>query len=97
LSVTATVIGVATTLGFGAKQINGGLAYLLGIPINFPIQLIIVLVVTVLFIISAWSGIGRGIKYLSNTNMILAVILFTLVFIVGPSLLIVNMFTESIG
>src|SRR5690625_1769184 len=97
LAVTATVIGVATTLGFGAKQINGGLAYLIGIPINFPIQLLIVLIVTVLFIVSAWSGIGRGIKYLSNTNMILAVTLFVLVFIIGPSVLILNMFTESIG
>lgn len=96
-AVTATVIGVATTLGFGAKQINGGLAYLLNIPINFTIQLVIVLVVTVLFIISAWSGIGKGIKYLSNTNMVLAVILFILVFIIGPSVLILNLFTDSLG
>src|SRR5699024_2619187 len=43
LAVTATVIGVATTLGFGAKQINGGLSYLFGISISFPIQLIIVI------------------------------------------------------
>src|SRR5699024_12812945 len=85
LAVTATVIGVATTLGFGAKQINGGLSYLLGIPISFPIQLIIVLIVTVLFIISAWSGLGRGIKYLSNTNLVLAVILFALTFVLGRS------------
>lgn len=97
LAVTATVIGVATTLGFGAKQINGGLAYLFGIPISFPIQLITVIIVTVLFIISAWSGIGKGIKYLSNTNMVLAVILFLLVFVLGPTVLILNLFTESIG
>src|SRR5690625_1165311 len=97
LAVTATVIGVATTLGFGAKQINGGLAYLLGIPINFPIQLVIVLIVTVLFIISAWSGIGKGIKYLSNTNLVLAVILFALTFVLGPSILILNVFTDTLG
>lgn len=97
LSVTATVIGVATTLGFGAKQINGGLSYLLGIPISFPIQLIIVVIVTILFILSAWSGLGKGIKYLSNTNLILAVILFSLVFILGPSILILNVFTDSLG
>src|SRR5699024_8182774 len=77
-SVCATIIGVATTLGFGAKQINGGLSYLLGIPINFGIQFVIVIIVTVLFITSAWSGLGRGIKYLSNTNMTLAIALFGL-------------------
>lgn len=97
VAVTATVIGVATTLGFGAKQLNSGLAYVLGIPINFPIQLLIVAIVTILFIISAWSGLGKGIKYLSNTNLVLAVVLSALVFILGPTLLILNIFTDSIG
>src|SRR5699024_6440846 len=97
LAVTATVIGVATTLGFGAKQINGGLSYLFGISISFPIQLIIVIIVTVLFIISAWSGIGKGIKYLSNTNLVLAVVLFGLVFVLGPTILMLNLFTDSFG
>lgn len=97
LAVFATVIGVATTLGFGAVQINGGLSYLFGIPSNFFVQFIIVAVVTVLFIISAWSGLGKGIKYLSNTNMFLAIALLLLMFIAGPTLLILDMFTDSIG
>ena len=93
----ATVIGVATTLGFGSSQINGGLSYLFGIPNNFTSQVIIIIIVTVLFMISAWSGLGKGIKYLSNTNVILAGVLLVLVFIVGPSLLILNLFTDSLG
>ncbi|WP_017754760.1 glycine betaine uptake BCCT transporter [Calidifontibacillus oryziterrae] len=97
LAVFATVIGVATTLGFGAAQINGGLSYLLGIPNNFTVQLIIIIVVTILFMISAWSGLGKGIKYLSNTNMILAIALLLLMFIAGPTILILNMFTDSLG
>lgn len=97
IAVTATVVGVATTLGFGAAQINGGLAYLFGIPNNFIIQLIIIVIVTALFIMSAWSGLSKGIKYLSNTNMVLAVVLLVLVFVLGPSLLILNMFTDTIG
>ncbi|HIS28436.1 MAG TPA: BCCT family transporter [Candidatus Avamphibacillus intestinigallinarum] len=97
LSVFATVIGVATTLGLGAAQINGGLSYLFDIPTNFTVQVIIVIIVTILFIISAWSGIGKGIKYLSNTNIYLAVILLILMFIVGPTVLTLNMFTDSIG
>lgn len=97
LAVFATVIGVATTLGFGAIQINGGLSYLFGIPKNLFVQFIIVAVVTILFIISAWSGLGKGIKYLSNANMFLAVALLLLMFIAGPTILILNMFTDSIG
>ncbi|GIN20757.1 MAG TPA: BCCT family transporter [Bacillus bacterium] len=97
IAVAATVVGVATTLGFGAVQINGGLTYLLGIPNNFTIQLIIIVIVTVLFLMSAWSGLSKGIKYLSNTNMILAVLLLALVFILGPSLFILNLFTDTIG
>ncbi|MDS9201614.1 BCCT family transporter, partial [Streptococcus pneumoniae] len=60
-------------------------------------QIIIIAVVTVLFMASAWSGIGKGIKYLSNTNMVLAITLLILVIILGPTLLIFNMFTDSLG
>ena len=52
---------------------------------------------TVLFLISAWSGIGKGIKYLSNTNMALAGILMIFMLIAGPTVLIMNSFTDSIG
>lgn len=97
LAVFATVVGVATTLGFGAIQINGGLAYLFDIPISFPVQVIIIIIVTVLFIMSAWSGISKGIKYLSNINMVLAALLLILVIIVGPTILIFNTFTDTIG
>ncbi|RSK28771.1 BCCT family transporter [Bacillus sp. HMF5848] len=97
LAVFATVVGVATTLGFGAAQINGGLTFLLGIPNNFTVQFIIIAAVTVLFMISAWTGLGKGIKYLSNTNMVLAICLFGLMFFVGPTVLILDMFTDTIG
>jgi glycine betaine transporter len=97
ISVVATVIGVATTLGFGAVQINGGLSYLYGVPSTFLIQVIIVLVVTVLFMISAWSGLGKGIKILSNVNMLLAGILLLFMLILGPTQFILNIFTNTIG
>ncbi|WP_208587603.1 glycine betaine uptake BCCT transporter [Gracilibacillus suaedae] len=97
LAVFATVVGVATTLGFGAAQINGGLSYLTGVPNNFAVQFIIIIVVTILFMISASTGLGKGIKYLSNTNMVLAVGLFALMFFIGPTILILNMFTDSVG
>ena len=97
LAVFATVFGVATSLGFGAVQINGGLSHLFGIEVGFLSQLLIIIVATFLFIVSAWSGLSRGIKYLSNTNIVLAVILLLIILAVGPSILIMNMFTETIG
>lgn len=97
LAVFATVFGVATSLGFGAVQINGGLSHLFGFEVGFTSQFIIITVVTLLFLISAWSGLSKGIKYLSNTNMVLSIILLIAVLIIGPTLLIFNMFTETFG
>lgn len=97
LATFATIFGVATSLGFGAVQINGGLNHLFGININFTVQFIIVIIVTILFLLSAWSGLGKGIKYLSNANMVLAVVMFFIVLFIGPTLLDFNMFTETFG
>ncbi|WRN71735.1 BCCT family transporter [Staphylococcus aureus] len=57
LSVFATIVGVAVSLGMGALQINGGLRYLFNVPNNTFVQAIIIIVVTILFIASAWSRI----------------------------------------
>ncbi|MEN1967543.1 BCCT family transporter [Lentibacillus sp. N15] len=97
IAVFATIVGVATTLGFGATQINGGFTYLFGVQSEFWVQLIIIIVVTVLFMLSAYSGLGKGIKYLSNTNMALAGLLFVATLILGPTMYIVNSFTDTLG
>ncbi len=96
-AVFATLFGVCASLGLGAQQINAGLNYLIGIPISFGVQLIIIGVITVLFIISASTGIKRGIKYLSNTNIILATILLVIMLIVGPTMFLINLFTHTLG
>ncbi|WP_342388220.1 BCCT family transporter [Salinicoccus bachuensis] len=97
LSVFATIIGVAVSLGVGTLQINGGLNYLFGVPINIVVQGIIIAVVTFLFLISAWSGLSKGIQYLSNLNMGLAGILLIAVLILGPTMMILNMMNTSTG
>lgn len=97
LSVFATVVGVAVSLGMGALQINGGLEYLFGVPNNIIIQGIIIVIVTILFLMSAWSGLSKGIQYLSNLNIILASLLLIVTLIIGPTILILNMFTSSTG
>ncbi len=97
LAVFATVIGVAVSLGMGALQISGGLHYLFGTPNNIVMQSIIIVVVTILFIMSAWSGLSKGIQYLSNLNIGLGTLLLIAGLIVGPTILILNMFTSSTG
>ncbi|MCE5006089.1 glycine betaine uptake BCCT transporter [Staphylococcus equorum] len=97
LAVFATVVGVAVSLGMGALQINGGLNYLFGVPTNIWIQGLIILVVTILFLMSAWSGLSKGIQYLSNLNISLGLILMVAVLIIGPTVLILNMMTSSTG
>jgi glycine betaine transporter len=97
LAIIATVVGVASTLGFGSAQIRSGLAFLFGTPETFTFQMIILAVATVLFIASAWSGLGNGIKHLSTINILLGLLLVFLLFIVGPTMYILNMFTSTIG
>jgi glycine betaine transporter len=97
IAVFATLFGVCASLGLGSQQINAGLSYLVGIPVNFGIQLTIIAIITVLFILSASTGIKRGIKYLSNANMILATILLIAMVILGPTLFLLNLFTHTLG
>ncbi len=97
ITIIATVIGVATTLGFGAAQINGGLSQVFGIPNNHIVQIVIILITTALFILSALSGLGKGVKILSNLNLILALILLALAIFLGQTVQIFNTLTDSLG
>ncbi len=97
LAIFATVAGVATSLGLGVLQINAGLNYLFGIPINTMVNIIIIVTVTILFMISAVSGLDKGIKFLSNANIGIAFTLMLIALIVGPTVMILNAFTNGLG
>ncbi|MFZ3579627.1 glycine betaine uptake BCCT transporter [Virgibacillus sp. DJP39] len=95
--VFATVFGVATSLGFGAIQISGGLSFVFGWDQTLTMQMIIILVVTVLYLISAMTGLNKGIKYLSNANIVLALLLMAFLLIIGPTGFIMDLFTDTFG
>lgn len=97
LAIIATVFGVATSLGLGALQINGGLRHVTGIPNSTTAQVIIIAIVTVLFLISATTGLDKGIKLLSNSNLTLAVVLMLFVLLMGPTSFILDTFTTTLG
>ncbi|MEC4681584.1 MAG: BCCT family transporter, partial [Nitrospirota bacterium] len=97
IAVIATVFGVATSLGFGAIQISGGLSYLFDLPNTIMTQLILIAVVTALYMLSAQTGLHRGIKYLSNLNMVLALSLMGFLLFLGPTKFIMDVFTSALG
>jgi glycine betaine transporter len=99
LAIFATLFGSATSLGLGALQINQGLEAMFGFGGREAVGLAIVIiaVLTLAFILSAISGVHRGIQWLANTNMVLALFLLVFVFFLGPTVFILNAFTESLG
>ncbi|MBV1731222.1 MAG: BCCT family transporter, partial [Hydrogenophaga sp.] len=97
LAVIATAFGVAASLGMGALQINSGLAAVMGLPVSSSSQVAIILVTTVLFLTSAVTGVARGIKWLSTFNLIVAGLLALTVFVVGPTVAIIDTFTNTLG
>ncbi|PYZ94656.1 glycine/betaine ABC transporter permease [Salipaludibacillus keqinensis] len=97
IAVFATVFGVAASLGLGSQQINSGLVYLFDVPYSFTVQLIIMVVITIIFVTSATTGIQRGIKYLSSINISISAIFLIFIFITGPTLFLLNTFTSSLA
>ncbi|SHK28916.1 choline/carnitine/betaine transport [Pseudonocardia thermophila] len=97
LAIFATLFGSAASLGLGALQIGGGLAAngITGLPKAVLVGIIVVL--TIAFIVSAVTGVAKGIQWLSNINMVLAGILALFVFVVGPTILILNLIPTAIG
>lgn len=96
-SVVVSFAGVATSLGLGVSQICGGLQHLFGIPKTDETIMWIIIFITLIFIISAITGVYKGIKILSNFNTYLAIALLIVAFIVGPKVTILNNLTDSVG
>lgn len=97
LAVFATLFGTTTSLGLGALQVNNGLGSLFGIPVNNATQVVIIAAVTVVFTMSAVTGVSKGIKFLSQGSAVLACALFVFMLIVGPAVFIANLYIESLG
>lgn len=96
-AVVACLFGLATSLGLGVQQINSGLNYLIGIPFNVTIQVILIAVITFIATLSVVSGIDKGVKFLSEMNMKIALIFMIAIFILGPTGYIINLFSNSLG
>ena len=97
LAIFATVFGSATSLGLGALQINSGMNFVWGVDTSTGIAVAIIAVLTILFVLSAISGVGNGVQFLSNFNMFIAVGLALFVLLVGPIVFIFGTLVQSTG
>jgi choline/glycine/proline betaine transport protein len=97
LSVLATLVGLATSLGLGVQQVNAGLDHLFGIRIETQTQVILIAVITGFATLSVFAGLDAGVKRLSEANMAMAAIFMFFLLLVGPTVYILSGFTQNLG
>src|SRR3712207_5623815 len=97
IAILATLFGVAVSLGLGTLQIAAGLNSVFGIPSTIFVLLVIIAVTAVAYMLSASTPLDKGINILSQASMYLAVVLLVYFFVVGPTILQLNAFTQELG
>jgi BCCT family betaine/carnitine transporter len=97
LAVLATLFGLATSLGLGAAQAASGLNYLFDIPMGETTQILLVIGITAITTVSVVAGLEKGVRRLSEINMMLAALLLLFVIIVGPTLALLTGFFTNLG
>ena len=96
-AIVGTMFGIATSLGLGVAQINAGLNYLLGVPVGPEVQLPLIAVITALATVSVVTGLDKGVRILSETNLVVAVLLMMFVLAVGPTADLLRDFVQNLG
>lgn len=97
LAIVGTLFGVAASLGYGSAQINSGLHHLFGTPKENWMQMVVISSITAVALFSVVSGLNKGIKYLSQLNMVLALILLAFVLFLGSTMEVFYSMIHSIG
>ena len=97
VALVGTLFGVATSLGLGVLQISAGLEEAGLLEASTLINVIIIVVITGFVLFSVLSGVGRGMKWLSNINLVLAALLVVFILIVGPTQFLLRDFVQSLG
>ncbi|WP_420427784.1 BCCT family transporter [Algiphilus sp.] len=97
LAVFGTLFGLATSLGLGAIQINAGLHAVFGVPMAAMWQVAIIAAITAVAVASVMAGLDAGVRRLSVVNMFLAIALAVLVFVMGPTLFVLEVLPSATG
>ena len=96
-AIVGTMFGIATSMGVGVSQINAGLTYLFGLPMGLEVQLPVIAFVTALATISVITGIDKGVRILSEINLVVAILLMLFVLVTGPTGLLFRDFVQNLG
>lgn len=96
-AIVGTIFGLATSMGAGVTQINSGLNFVLGVPIAPYVQLLIIAFVTGLATISVLTGLDKGVRILSELNLLVAILLMLFVLMVGPTTELMRDFVQNLG
>ena len=97
IAAFATVFGLATSLGLGALQATGGLHFVFGVDNGLATQLLLIAIITAVAIISVLRGLQRGVRVLSNFNLLVALLLLVFVTWAGPTLPALRSIGENLG
>src|SRR5690554_3023923 len=97
MAVITTIFGLATTIGFGVGQINAGFTHVFGIPTALFYQVIIIVAVTGIATLSAFSGVNKGVRLLSLLNVRVALLIFLLILVLGPTTFIFRSYVQNVG
>ena len=96
-AILGTIFGVATALGYGVLQINSGLNYLFGVEISIKVQAVLIIAIMILTTVSIAAGLDKGIRRLSEANLLLALMLLVMVVLLGPTVLLLQMLIQNTG
>ncbi len=96
-AVLGTMFGVATSLGLGVMQVNAGIDYLFGTGISTTIQIVLIIVITLLATGSVITGLDKGIRRISELNLLLAMLLLVFVLFTGPTVFLLNAVFQNLG
>ncbi|HLW13890.1 MAG TPA: BCCT family transporter [Flavobacteriaceae bacterium] len=97
MAVITTIFGLATTIAFGVGQINAGFTHVFGIPSTLFYQVIIIVAVTGIATLSAFSGVNKGVRLLSLLNVRVALLIFLLILVLGPTTFIFRSYVQNVG
>src|SRR5690606_22201135 len=97
MAVKTTIYGLATTIGFGVGHINSGVTHLFGVPSTLFYHIIIIIAITGISTLSAFSGVNKGVRMLSILNILVALTIFLLVLILGPTTFVFRSYIQNVG
>lgn len=96
-AILGTIFGVATALGYGVLQVNSGLNYLFGVAVSIRVQVMLIIAIMALTTVSIATGLDKGIRRLSEANLLLAMMLLIMVVLLGPTVLLLQMLIQNTG